>query len=616
MPNLSSESAVQVQQQQQHQQRKRAACDRCRAQKLACTYDTNSSVANVCQRCQRAGAECHHSPSLRMGRRPVRGQRRSSVSVSASISQTPTPQSCISSGNENGNGIQDGRGLGLNAESGSVLSNVASRRSQEADVNAHPGPGESPSVDYPNADGLNMTRSITNQASLFGDAGIFVGVGADANPRSCTQAQAPEAATDARKRRAGTNMDSFLWGSDGDIELLFGLDRIEVENQDHSWENLDMDIHLRSAANTEVAFGGPFAEHGPAHTRSRSCNPSSSSNPTPTPISDSSLFTAGIDFHDMLEWDTDPVDTAFFSSPDKRSDVQLVPTDVVDREINPVQKLAELNPELQKLVLMSEDGNGWTVRDCNFSPSLEGKTGSGEFKATKSKLLNDFLKAKQTLLDILHVFQPAPSKRCSACKRGHMAPSDRGRNPDAPWPNTQTLLSMISCYVQLLRLCSNFFCHVSDTIAAHSGGDCIGLDHLSLLADQQISSLGGTVRLTIDLQVSILIQIIVHLLDSIERALGCNSTASLDSWSPVDIDSSKEKGSLQQHKCSTCCSHTTGPQKSIRKGCQDDAGLLGRCRSQELLEMVIKHEDMESQADGRRSIRLLRKEISRVKEML
>ena len=45
----------------------RLACDRCRAQKLRCTQDKDSTNSSTCQRCHRAKVQCIYSPRTRSG---------------------------------------------------------------------------------------------------------------------------------------------------------------------------------------------------------------------------------------------------------------------------------------------------------------------------------------------------------------------------------------------------------------------------------------------------------------------------------------------------------------------------------------------------------------------
>lgn len=581
-----------------------------------------------------------------MGRRPARERRRSSVSVSMSVSASHTPQSRIINSPREGAGADGGENYGArNANhrgNGSRVSasigaarggprveavnhdvddddDAGNHHSQPSDLRRSQlgGPRKTLTLDHAESHAIPSISTLANPSpSSSRSASQLAGKGAGAAAGSTsTTTNAAEAMNVAAENSHGyadihTNMDSTFLLNGSIDQLGLPINQMGMShdldcnlNQNHSWDNLD--LAMPSSASSVPATTESDGPYRTVHSHPKN-------NPLLTPTPDSNFF-SGDDFQNMIDWD---IETEFFQSCDRR-DVQISPISPQDETqniLNPLQKLAELNAGLQKLVVMSEKGGSWQTRENSISPS---DGGNRECIATESRLINDVLKAAQTLLDILRIFQPPSSNRCSACKRGH---PDRDRSSDRPWPNTQTLLSMISCYVQLLRLCSNFVVHVLETLSMHSVGNCIGLDHLSLVTDQQIRSLGFPIRLSTELQLTLLVQIIVHLLDSIERALGCNSTTSSNCGSPVSIDSSKhtsEEHTLQHHKCNVCSSHPATTQKTSHKSDYlDDAGLLGRCRSRELLEMVIKHEDMESQSDGKRSIRLLREDINRIKEMV
>ena len=75
------------------QQPKRAACGRCRAQKLRCVYPNGASVlSDPYERCSRALVTCNYSPKLRMGRRPT---KRRSSSVPQASTETIKPNSRV-----------------------------------------------------------------------------------------------------------------------------------------------------------------------------------------------------------------------------------------------------------------------------------------------------------------------------------------------------------------------------------------------------------------------------------------------------------------------------------------------------------------------------------------
>jgi len=505
------------------QQRKRTACDRCRNQKLACTYD-EGAIGDPCHRCQRAGAECHHSPSLKMGRRPARERERHKSSGAVAVQTPQNPQ------------------------------------------NPH----------HTLSDSLQSAKKITPDAysSCSNSKGNVCSKGTVYSPPQLTIDNVSTHAVNPSVLHAADPIAESSWG-EPDNDFILPLSSASSAPTELTWESLCTE-----------------------------------------PVGQEPLFLEA-DMPSMLDWDMD-------SSADQIEAQRHLKDASEITQVNaaPIQQLAELNSRLQKLVMCGTatgSRNSWTAngqvrQDDTATPFTEHAA-----PESRIALANDLVQVAQILLDILERFQPQLSGGCSGCMDGYSPPRSHSHfdiESICLRPNTQTLLSIISCYVQILRLCSNFFCHVSETLAAHSLGDCISLSHLSLFAEHQLRSF--PVRLTIDIQISVSVQIISHMLNSIERALGCSPTAPDEVY---DIDVTEPSrgvcpGKMTQHNCNVCSQPLGSPNQNREKEYQVDAGLLGKYRSQELLETVIKLEDMESRRDGRRSIRLLREDIKKVKNML
>ncbi|KAF2874839.1 hypothetical protein BDV95DRAFT_563754 [Massariosphaeria phaeospora] len=208
------------------------------------------------------------------------------------------------------------------------------------------------------------------------------------------------------------------------------------------------------------------------------------------------------------------------------------------------QKLSLLNIELQNLVLQSEN---------------------------KMTLCTDLPRAAQSFLDILNLFQNPSTQTCSACE-GNVSPpysaSDSEKTPVAR-PYSQGLFSIISCYLHLLRLYSDFFDFIADTLTSHTSLSCTNLTAYFPEAHPPQRLTWLPVHLTGHLQIVLLVDACVYMLSLIELTLGCPR--------------STESGYASRNA----------------------VGLLSRYRSLVLLETMMKHEDMESQEHGRRSLRMV-----------
>lgn len=87
MPSSSSQNdEVGGQRATDDQLPRRLACDRCRAHKLRCLRDENSTnILNTCQRCSKAGATCLTGKSLRSGRPSKSAREKQPKSASADV---------------------------------------------------------------------------------------------------------------------------------------------------------------------------------------------------------------------------------------------------------------------------------------------------------------------------------------------------------------------------------------------------------------------------------------------------------------------------------------------------------------------------------------------------
>lgn len=479
---------------------------------------------------------CHHSSSLRMGRRPKRERCRSGA---AEVPRSPQSRNECD---------------GTKTPSLSPAADEPQKHSQPPIAN----------------DCLGPSNSMQSVSSL--DDFVTTNTGA-----------------------SNAEMNSLLLS---DFPFTLGMAS--------SWDgcNAPVEIARYTPHRDAEGFGVSVSTHG-----SKARN---SPNHFPTAAEDGNLD--GTDADSVMNWNMDSIEDC--SRPGRWEDSQLSPPVESQTEAaNPIQNLAELNTWLQELVEISGQIDSWVSCEAEAA-----KSRNGEHVASESKLINNVLRAGQTLLDIIRMFQPPSSIRCLGCQKTSSASEQSDRNAEHLRPNTQTLLSMISSYVQLLRLCSNFFGHVSDALSIHSvgGSHCIGLGHFSLLADQPLK--GFPVRLTIELQLLVSIEIIISLLDSIERALGYTSRASVHSEDHprpiVPLRKGHGTDHLSRPECNACSTKTTSENMTSSGDFDDNVGLLERYRSHELLATILKHEDIESQDNGKRSIGRLRDDIERVKSMI
>ncbi|KAF2268648.1 hypothetical protein CC78DRAFT_565157 [Lojkania enalia] len=510
------------------QQGRRAACDRCRGQKLRCVYD--DTTQSICQRCQRAGVTCYHSASLPMGRRPTRKRPNSSENHRAMRPQSP-----------------------------------------------HHSLPNSPVAPSPSYGHLSSEIASNISTSRYGDLDPLFPVGLINNTsQSCTTS--PNKSTDSAlgdmtSVTSPVNLASNVLQSPIPDTFFVGLSSHQI---------LDLDIPLDADETMHAENSTVMNALQPGHESRRhetldelfigEFNDVNTSNP--------------IDNRDLLPTCPD-------ASPAASSHT-------------PIQQLVSLNFYMQRLIRVSDEGKNWGLK--NHQPLNSGEEGNSP---TGSRLIDEFLRSIQTLLDIVQLFQPKQLKYCSSCDGRYQDFESAGNHSDHYWPNTETILSIISCYVQLLRLCTDFFYYVSMMMKTGSISNCVNLSYLSILPAH-----GLPFRATADLQVSILTYTVIRMLHSLERVLGSNLVFSPNLGFGNATEQIRECPDGQVHQQD--CNHEDSAfeMASESKMLRNNYGLLARCRSLELLEAAVRLEDMHSQKNGKRSIKDLRQDIARVRATL
>jgi len=594
----------------------RVACDRCRAQKLRCIY--NSSDQRSCDRCQRARVQCNHSPSLRMGRPPQKKkshdgehrQRRPSESASANSRTTPTAGGRIFA-----TSMQE-------ATSGTLeIGSVEHQRSSSWHIL------EMMDVTSNDAPISSSSRSANSSSSCD-----LVPTSSHVFPSSFTPADSCQ----------------FVLEPDMTLEDFDLSDTID--------SSADGRTHTRSADldPSDVDLGTPFGIEmqllEDRFQQSRDSGTSSSVGPGRAPASD--------------QRDAEATDIL--------SHFSLDPTGSMDMEQHMLEKLSHLNVHLLQLTRAS------SVTECEnhqhstlqHTPNCHNKLSDSGQKDFKWDWVQCALEASQQFLDILtwfthkplepscsctgstraqslnktpsqemeyltmslshdhETFSSAPNSSNNVANRPLSSGQSRKRPSCAchrrykpsglpPKLDIQTIFLMIGCHVRLLRLYQNLMTQMLHLLldSSSDGYDSIPVVFLSRVQECL------PIKVTGKLRAAFLVQIVVYMLNSIENALGCRNGADHITQAQTGRtvhhhqrgSPSAERSSRRNEASSTSVHSDCGYQG---KRTSIATGLLHQCRSEALLELAIKHDDMESQEQGLYMISSLRDDIRRVRELL
>jgi len=528
-------------------QPKRAACDRCRAQKLRCVYPDSVSVFPVpCERCRRAHVTCNRSPSLRMGRRPGKPRSRSAPQVSSeNIKPIPQPVTPTRTNNQRDNRCLDS--LAQDSLTG---------------------------IEFDIDNFLSMTSNTTTTPN---DPPTF-------------RVTTPELAL------AKTNPDyatlsplshplAFPNETTGNPDFDFG--NCLVTTTSHSSHTLSMDSS-ESSYLMDLGTESSSSEH---------------SFPNVDPFDDV--------LQDLAHIDMDNIQGQQNHKP--------------SLPVRHMKALSQLTIDMQNLLALSGnlqsrvDSPLSTVQDATNGPTLNTVVPGNSSK----RVISGILHVSQRFLDILKPLQCNGHQLNSVCPQlrscdGPLIDAFKSNEPDAvascQRPDPQTILHVIGCFVQLLRLYSDVFSHVSDLLSTHSSSPCTYLPHS--VPDLQIKNF--PVETTGHLQLLLLVQTLTYLLDAIELALGCHRTSNGAPKTPARAgrwQSGAQDSSSIKPQC-LCCFSSNKHSHSPVEPKVDSGGLLSRHHALDLLETMLKCDDLESKDRGRRSLRMLRSDIEHVKELL
>lgn len=497
---------------------RRAACDRCRAQKLRCNY--SDATATSCDRCRRAQVSCNHSPSLRMGRRPrkrrhpLRSDKPNEGDRTDSVIEVSTSSNTSISGNKE---ISTFTPFQWFANTDIGMFDFLNGCDENAGV-FHPSTGSASGRD------ISMPEDVSPTSDAF---------------------------TSDPSLESGTNTD---FAQDTEISLTdFQDSRGIVQHRSLTtggWKNDSRHV-VNGTEPPETCEGGANHSNARHQLSSSQCNPES-------------------------------------SGPGSS-----------------MRQLSELNLELQDLVSRSQESatGKWTY------------TQQSDSRSAGTPLIIDILDCSQRYLEILNRFQPKLAQSCVACQRlDPYSPHPRDRSNGCketfsatPRLDTQTLSLVIGCFMHVLRVLSNLFSFLRVILKMHTSPTCSQFPQML----SELKTERSCFDISQHLQAIMLVQIARYLLDSIETALGCRHL--LD----VPVKSKRSEGSLitPEEQCAqnrskdcTCDSHVT-PKESR-------ASLLSRYSSLDLLETMMRHEDVESKERGRRSLRDLRADMNKVQEAL
>ncbi|KAL1966311.1 hypothetical protein VTN77DRAFT_4664 [Rasamsonia byssochlamydoides] len=548
----------------------RASCDRCRAQKLRCLYDKNST--DTCERCRRSGRRCQRSPPMQLGR-----PRREKQKHKGDGSKEPPPRSADNTATEVPVNQEQEETTAKNADKMHCTLNhegvPAGRRPLETD-----GGQEMPST----STGINSQDSSLppvledgNETALpssistelnpvdemhidFGDLD-YVGWSV-IPPRSSTTAAAPLSPLTSSSSRA-TNLKG---------------------NRTAATHRQEYEMHGTNA---------PFSGIDLASTPSGNHD-----------TFDAQQGTAEGDLNEK----TTLMDTA--------------------------EQLSKLHLELVELIKL---GNATPLR----APPLEGFPSPPT--AACAYPFQQVLQLSQCFLDFLRSFQPYRSDSTTTYDCQDTFPSSNdsiiGNSTDSRsfssllfsinvanketrsppmvpstrpscLPNTQTIFLVIACYVSLRRIYSNVVGYVLSLIDTR-----VSLRSVEFNATLPDLQLGGIpIHTNGSLQILIAVQVTVHMLDSIENALGLPNTSAPDYEQTVSYNTPMS-ARAHSRRLNDNDEHfdRLNPNRS-RSG----TGILGRRISLKLLEMAIELDDLESQEHGLPRTRTLREDIEKVARLL
>ena len=619
------------------QQAKRAACDRCRTQKLRCIY--NGGASDSCERCRRAGVKCNHSPSLRMGRPPHSERQRTGEPNRGSFSEPAE---------------RPDHGMDQ-ASSGASDQNLRSTSASDQSL-PNPGLGLSCSLQCDEQSDSSAWQDLELEAFQTTASATSASMTSRNSSLSLYNSAMEERNPTAFSTRVSES--NYL-----NVETDFMLDDFDFSNERGVLieDPIALDLSPRPPQHTPSLLASSHMD-GVAGTEGA------------VGLSDcqNTLVEKSQDNRLLSHASGQMVMTTPRSTSASRETSSQGPPDVQDNQMSKslIEKLSNLNIDLLGLMKLSGAADWTAVVSNSLQWSGEGTIAPPPVPPDAgSHLIHDILEASQRFLDLLRLFLPQPPELCSTCQGGvatsgppvshcstispprtvhehqarsvsypyvsgitahsgalmfsqpsvHHAPADQG----SPWsttsttvrPDTQTVFIIIACHVHLLRIYDNLFSHILGLLAARPAP--IQVNSVTPFPGLQLDRF--PIQTDGNLQLLILVHVIVHMLDSTERTLGCHRRFTSDSDSRDVAVADWHRGKPHESYAVRNCSRSGGesPPCSHREDrCEAGVSVLGRCRSLKLLEMAIQHEDMESQENGKRRISSLREVIKGVKRLL
>jgi Fungal Zn(2)-Cys(6) binuclear cluster domain len=612
---------------------KRVACDRCRAQKLRCTSSLTYSEA--CDRCRKAGISCIHSPPLRAGRRRGRPGR-------------------------------DGRPQAERTRS--------FRRGRRASQSSQPSPDPSRSnLDVPSestdTDPLHPKAYAGNLDAIQQACDTSKLIAQDGNSFSQVRTQLEELSeTTSTPQQSPSHLTSLVI-QPSPSHLMREAPEIPsassplvtISNNSLLSEDFfafdDFDFFNEHTTSVDDAFVLPGYVSSSNNTDSNSNFHVATSTTGPNADKQMDVVMAEIGQPHIH-----PADRIGLITGLNVANGDIAGTNEMQTTGKPVERLAELNLSLSKVKELSNELDGLNETEHGYNA----RSAADPSSHPNTNLIDQVLALTQQFLDVVesmsvprclcylsaeqemsHASLPSPQTngplpycnkvgQISDCARpvpgchsntnyitpqsespcSSVSPADGGR-ASVDGPDIQTILMIIACHVCVLRIYTNLFAHIVHVIRTRRH---LGDRNLSLpFPEYKLGSLG--IRSSGNLQFLILAQVSTHMLNRLDRALGCDQRGAThapyqirkrqidrrerqDARMPAgtwDWDWLDESG--QPHR--RTCSNTEQP-------CRRPIGLLGEGHSLELLEIAIGHERLEKEAHGRPSISTLAEKLASV----
>lgn len=633
--------------QSQGQQPRRIACDRCRAQKLRCLY--NDLKQEACERCLRAKSKCIHSPPLRLGRRPQSNKRkaphggrdvvrkRGPTNTRLGRSHPTSPDSAESIADYDA----DEQEPPDNQLEPVVASESFSLRSRgyggDEDGDSHiqhsqPKPQSETTQNIENP--INDTTGHTKRTSDLFQFCSFNPRYAPGNDHEVGLASPVLVSNtpDIGRQLFFDDLSIFDFPSLEDPLHLAsfmlspthypppGLNDFQEVVPDTTSSNADVGTHgqhqvavlssanSRTEASTAVSTGPPLSakEEISAHAPEIQC-------PIGEVIRRLSDLNLGLHKIAATMATLHPSPTSSNSSqatPTKPAS-EVTPTYVSTPSFQEIMSNSQDFLDILKLFLPSQSPHqSHSSTSSSLQPGFRSQFPLGTSKDNRESRLSTNSYSTRPV-DAGHeeafVSTHQSSFPSSATARTVLAPCSL-LQPDSP-----TILIVISCYVCLLRIYSDLFAIFDSSMRSSiSTSSDIKLPLTGVqLSGLQIQGSGV-------LQIVILVQVSVHVLDRIERALGIplghdpqRTSPWQDPRNTADISghSAVNQGGCHHGDCQAC-TLTNSSTETI------GLGILRRWGSLNILELAVKSEDQASLDAGRRRIGNLRQDLKELNALL